>query len=229
MSLVNAEASAGHRFAAYVSHELRTPLATQRALLELALGDPETDTTVWREIGQEVLEACRQQERTLAACLALARAGCGAGGSRERFDLGSLVGRAIRRASPASATVRSRLESAHVVGDPALVERLVDNLLANGQRHNLAGGWVAVTTGQAGATSLLAVENSGPRIPAGEVAKLFEPFRQYRRRGSQRTGGFGLGLAVAKAVADAHDALITALARQNGGLRVEVAFPAPFG
>jgi signal transduction histidine kinase len=63
----------GERFAAYVAHELRTPLATQRALLELALADPSADVASWREIGEDVLAACKQQERLLEACLSLAR------------------------------------------------------------------------------------------------------------------------------------------------------------
>lgn len=63
----------GALFAAYIAHELRTPLATQRALLELALADPDADTEAWREIGTDVLDACSQQEQLLDACLALSR------------------------------------------------------------------------------------------------------------------------------------------------------------
>jgi signal transduction histidine kinase len=62
----------GEVFAACLAHELRTPLATQRALLELALADPNTDAAGWREIGEDVFAACRQQERLLEACLTLA-------------------------------------------------------------------------------------------------------------------------------------------------------------
>ncbi len=58
------------RFAGYVAHELRTPMATQRALLELALADRNADVAGWREVGEDVLRACRQQERLLEACLA---------------------------------------------------------------------------------------------------------------------------------------------------------------
>ena len=75
-------------FVAYVAHELRTPLATQRALLELALADPEADAASWCEIAGEVLEACMQQERLLDACLSLARSGSGLS-RRETVDLGA--------------------------------------------------------------------------------------------------------------------------------------------
>ena len=73
---------------------------------------------------------------------------------------------------------------------------------------------------------MFTVENTGPPIPAGEVTRLFEPFQQHTRQNAPASGGLGLGLAVAKAVADAHGACITARARRGGGLRVEVAFPA---
>src|ERR1700720_421981 len=65
------------RFAAYVAHELRSPLATQRALLELTLTDPFADVASWRNVAEDVLDACMEQERLLEACLALARSRCG--------------------------------------------------------------------------------------------------------------------------------------------------------
>jgi len=67
----------GEGRAACVAHELRTPLAPQRALLQLALADPNVDVATWREIGEDVLGACRQQDRTLEACLTLGRSRCG--------------------------------------------------------------------------------------------------------------------------------------------------------
>jgi signal transduction histidine kinase len=82
-------------FAAYVAHELRTPLATQQALLELALNDPHADAETWREIGTDVLDACRQQEQLLDACLALSRSGTGPS-VRRAVELGSVVGELLR-------------------------------------------------------------------------------------------------------------------------------------
>ena len=73
---------------------------------------------------------------------------------------------------------------------------------------------------------MFAVANTGPPIPAGDVTRLFEPFQQLTRQNVPAAGGLGLGLAVAKAVADAHEAPVTAHPRLGGGLRVEVAFKA---
>lgn len=212
------------RFAAYIAHELRTPLATQRALLELALADPDADLADWQEIGADVLDACKQQERLLEACLALARSQAGLTRC-ETLDVGSLVANLLRAGDPGGLTVRSKLEPAPTSGDPALIERLIDNLLGNAVRHNRPGGWVEVTTRQSGTSAWVTVENTGPSIPASALPRLFEPFQQIADQETHGAGGLGLGLAVAKAIADAHGALVTAHAREGGGLRVEVAFP----
>ena len=62
---------------AHAAHELRTPLATQRALLELALADPDADVAAWRETAEGVLRACSHQERLIEACVTHARGDCG--------------------------------------------------------------------------------------------------------------------------------------------------------
>ena len=215
----------GGEFAAYIAHELRTPLATQRALLELALTDPDADVAAWREIGEDVLDACRHQERLLDACLALARSQNGLRRC-ESVDLGPIVSDLVRARDLRGLNARTRLDRAVTIGDPDLLERLVDNLLGNAVQHNTVGGWVEVTTGRSETKALLTVANAGPRILAGEVARLFEPFQQLAGQSVRPAGGLGLGLAVAKAVAHAHDAVVTADARPAGGLRIEVAFPA---
>jgi signal transduction histidine kinase len=209
--------------AAYIAHELRNPLATQRALLELALADPDADTATWREIGRDVLDACRQQERLLEACLALGRIQAGLRGAE--VELASLAARVLRAADLGGLTARARLEPASTTGVPGLIERLLDNLLANAVRHNRLRGWVAITTRTSGARALLTVENTGPRVPEDELRRLFEPFQQLSTPMTCSAGGLGLGLTIVKSVADAHDAPISVRARAQGGLRVRVSFP----
>ena len=207
--------------AAYVAHELRTPLATQRALLELALGDPCADVVTWREIGEDVLGACMQQERVLEACLTLARSE----GRPERCE-------PVELAAIAAATLEAHdlrglerivvLEPAWTSGDPALVERLVANLVSNAVRHNLAGGWIEIATSIESGRAVLFVANSGPLVPSAELERLFRPFQRL----NASSNGVGLGLAIVQAIAGAHDATVTARARAGGGLGIDVAFPA---
>jgi signal transduction histidine kinase len=212
-------------FAAYIAHELRNPLATQRALLELALADRDADTATWREIAQDVLDACMQQERLLEACLALTRSEAGLDRC-ELVDIASLTARLLRIADLEGLTVKVRLEPALTIGDEALIERLLDNVLANAVRHNRAGGWIAINAGCSRSQTLFTIENTGASIPADELTRLFEPFEQRRSPEGRAASGFGLGLglAIVQAIADAHGASITACARPSGGLRVEVAF-----
>jgi signal transduction histidine kinase len=212
----------GERFAAYVAHELRTPLATQRALLELALADLDADVDSWREIGEDVLGACRQQERLLEACLALARS---QGGPQrcEPVDLGAIAAEALQAHVLGGLEGVVRLEPARTAGDPELLERLVANLVSNAVRHNVVGGRIEVATRTRTGRSVLTVVNTGPLVPAAELQRLFQPFQ---RLSSNSGDGVGLGLAIVQAIAEVHNATVTAQARPGGGLGIDVAFTA---
>ena len=223
--VVPALSEGGERFAAYVAHELRTPLATQHALLELALADPDADVPSWREVGEGVLEACRQQERLLEACLTLARS---QGGLQRRVpvDLAAITADALR-AHDLSGLVRVVvLEPATTTGDPEMLERLVANLVSNAIRHNIVGGRIEVATDAKAGRAALVVANTGPLVPAGELARLFQPFQRLDSNSTSCSGGVGLGLAIVQAVSDAHSAFIAARARAGGGLTIQVSFPA---
>ncbi|MGH2971177.1 MAG: sensor histidine kinase [Gaiellaceae bacterium] len=212
------------RFAAYVAHELRTPLATQRALLELALADPDADVACWREIGGDVLSACMQQERLVEACLALARSQDGTKPC-EPVDLAAIAADAVRDHDLSGLESIVSLAPARTSGDPRLVERLAANVVSNAVRHNVVGGLIEVATRTEPGRAVFSVANTGPLIPAGELHRLFQPFQRL----APRSDGVGLGLVIVRAIADAHSALMTARARPGGGLELDVSFPASPG
>ena len=169
-------------FAAYAAHELRTPLATQRALLELALADSNTDAASWREIGEDVLAACRQQERLLAACLTLARSQSGLQ-RREPVDLAAITAQSLQAHESGELERVVMLEDARTTGDPDLVERLVANLVSNAVRHNIAGGRMHVATSTEARRAVLSITNTGPSIPPEDVQRLFQPFERLNTTG----------------------------------------------
>jgi signal transduction histidine kinase len=220
MGLTLGEQERAARFAGYVAHELRTPLATQRALLELVLGDPSADVVTWREIGEDVLGACHRQERLLEACLALARSRDTAERC-EPVDLSEVAAEALRVHDLSGLGSVVALDPAWTTGDPELLERLAANLVSNAIRHNVPGGWIAVATRTELGTAVLSVSNTGSAVPAAELSRLFRPFERL----STREGGVGLGLAIVQAIADAHNAAVTAHTRTGGGLAIDVAFP----
>jgi signal transduction histidine kinase len=209
-------------FAAYIAHEIRNPLAAQRALLELALADPDADIAAWRGVGRSVLEACEQQERVLAACIKLSRSESGLD-CCELLDLAAISADRLGSTDLEGLTATIDLEPAITIGDPVLIELLLDNLLANAIRHNRADGWIAVTVATQARRAIVAIENTGAPIHTDELARLFEPFEHVHPPSPR--GGLGLGLAVARTIADAHGARLEAHVRAGGGLRVEIAFP----
>jgi signal transduction histidine kinase len=219
----------GDRFAAYVAHELRTPLATQRALLELALGDPNADAGAWREIGGDILRACRHQERLLEGFLTLTHARSQRGPEPcEPVDLATVAADGLRAHDLGELERVVVLEPAWTTGDPTLLERLVVNLVSNAIHHNIGGGRIEIATRTTSARAVLSVANSGPFVPAGELPRLFQPFQRLNPTPRTFSEGIGLGLAIVEAIAVAHSALVTARTRAAGGLNIDVSFPATF-
>jgi signal transduction histidine kinase len=217
---------AQRRFVANASHELRTPLTLERAMVEVALADPDADVESLRMTCHRVLATGEHQERLIEGLLTLARSQRGIE-EREALDLRD-ISLHVLGAFPVDdgLSVQSELAAAAISGDERLVERLVANLVDNATRHNLPGGWVRVWTGVRAGRPTLTVSNSGPVIAPAEVDALLEPFR---RAGAERTrhrDGHGLGLSIVAAIASAHGASLCAQARGEGGLDVEVSFGA---
>ena len=210
------------RFIANASHELRTPLTLNRTLLEVALEPAETSPEV-RQLGATLLAINDRHGRLIDGLLLLARSDREIT-ERSYVDLADIVDHVA-----VSDTVKVIAEPAEAatLGDPVLLERLVQNLIENGVRHNVPDGWVRVTT----ATRVdgwveLRVSNSGPVVPRYEVSGLFEPFRRYGRdRLAAPSGGAGLGLSIVRAIVGAHHGLLHADARDEGGLVVTVLLP----
>jgi signal transduction histidine kinase len=223
------------RFVANASHELRTPLAINRTLIEVALDDPDVPDAT-RKLGETLMEVNRRNEGLIDGLLVLAK-----GEQRldtyVRVDLADLAHRAITTADPAAREagiqIHSDLSHAYVIGDPALLERLAQNLVDNAIRYNVTGrGWVQVNVTGDAQYSRLSVANTGPVVGPFEVEGLFEPFRRLASserisEGGRPAGsrGAGLGLSIVRSVAVAHGGDVRAESRSDGGLVVTVALP----
>jgi len=221
---------AQRQFVANASHELRTPLTVERALLEVALADPNATAESLRRTCEQLLANSKEQEELIEALLTLSRSQRGLD-KRERFDLAAVSENVLTtlRAQARRRRIQldARLQPAETSGDPRLAERLISNLVDNGIRHNHTSGRVEVQTETDGGRSVVSVTNSGPVVPADEVERLFQPFQ---RLGTERTDdgdGIGLGLSIVAAVAAAHGCTLTAEAQSDGGLQIEVGFPRP--
>jgi len=211
-------------FAACAAHELRTPLATQRALVELTLADPTADLATWRQTGEDVLRACAHQEQLLEACLTLARSRVGLR-RHEPVDVAAIAADALQTNDLSGLDSVAELGPARTSGDSDLLGRLAANLVSNAIRYNIAGGRIEVATRAESGHAVLTVANTGPLVPAAELERLFEPFQRLNSSPRSFGDGVGLGLAIVRAIADAHGAFLSARARAGGGLEISVSFP----
>ncbi len=217
------------RFVANASHELRTPLAIMRAQIDVALCDPDVTRAELIGTSRVVRDAVDRCERLLDGLLLLARSDRGLDGTKP-VDLAESAARALDVVSAAAGEhgveLRSTLGPAVVRGDPALLDRLVANLVENAVAYNRASGWVEVSTANGGPTARVLVANSGPPVPAERLPDIFEPFQRLSRERTGSGRGAGLGLSIVRSVARAHGGEVIARARTGGGLDVEVELPA---
>ena len=211
------------RFVANASHELRTPVTLERALLEVALADPDATVASLRHTCERVLAAGEQQERVIDALLTLARGQAGIEAPRP-VRLDELVRSLMEERAEQLAGMRVDrvLVPVTVSGDPALLERLVSNLLDNAIIHiDPADPWLSVEVRPWEGRAELRLANSGAVVAPGQVDELFEPFR---RLAGERTArdGLGLGLSIVRAVAVAHGGQASARPVDGGGLELTV-------
>ena len=228
LARLEASFDAQRRFVANASHELRTPLTVERTVLQVALADPNATEASLRATCEELLAAGQEHERLLESLLTLASSERGLS-HREPVDLAQLVGHVLL--TPRPDVQRHRLELATVLepapaaGDPALIERLMANLVDNAVRYNRPGGRVEIRTAALNGHAVVSVTNTGPVVREDETERMFEPFQRLGGgRAARADGHHGLGLSIVRAIATAHDATVAATAQPTGGMAVTVSF-----
>src|SRR5262245_11678258 len=215
------------RFAANASHELRTPLAITQTLLDVAHNDPNGDN------GELVdrLRAVNTRAIDLTEALLLLSRADQRSFPSEHVDLSLIAEEATETLLPLAErrglTIETVGDTTLTVGSPTLLRQMTTNLVHNAIVHNLREqGTVWVTTRVHPKSAVLTVENTGERLSPQLISTLAEPFR----RGTERTRadhtGVGLGLALVKSIAQAHDGTLTLTPRTAGGLCVTVQLPA---
>jgi signal transduction histidine kinase len=223
--------AAQRRFVANASHELRTPLTTMRASLDVALGKPEPVPPQTAALATRLRAELDKIDALLEAFLVLARAQHRHLAGYTALPLDYIVGAALADQAPAIGAMNLTVQNisepggAWVVGNQALLSRLVGNVIGNAVRHNAEGGWIKITTQTDGRRASLVVENGGQVLEQRQVDELAQPFR---RLAADRTGsdkGSGLGLSIVAAIAEAHGGTLDLQARDGGGLRVRVRLP----
>jgi signal transduction histidine kinase len=211
-------------FVADASHELRTPLTSVLANLEYLAdelaGEPE-------EAATSALRSARRMRRLVADLLLLARADAGRAQRHVPTDLGSVLVEAAAELEPVSGEHEITVDPrpAVVSGARDDLHRLAGNLIENALIHTPPGTPVTVSVRREGPDAVLEVADRGPGVPQSMRERVFERFA--RGGGdSAPPGSSGLGLAIVRAVTDAHDGHVQLGAAEGGGARFVVTLPA---
>jgi PAS domain S-box-containing protein len=214
-----------------VSHELRTPLSTVIGIaltLKRAGSNLTGEETV--DLVDRLVANAGKLDRLLSDLLDLDRLSKGiVTPQRSRTDLGALVTRIANEWRQQSGR-RLEVMAEPVVAwvDPAKVERVVDNLLANADRHTTPDTPVWVKVARRSEGVLLAVEDAGGGVPRELRAALFEPFRQ-GPGAPAHAPGVGIGLSLVARFAELHGGRAWVQDRPGGGASFRVLFPDPAG
>lgn len=216
------------RFIADVSHELRTPLAAIRGNLEVLERGAQTDPVLLQESLQDVQREVARLSRMVADLLTLGRADAGMHLERRSVELDTLLLQVYREARHLTRGVEVRLgreDQVQVQGDADRLKQLLLNLVDNALKYTPAGGEVTLSLYREGPWACLAVSDTGVGIPRESLPHIFDRF--YRGEEKRRRGGMGLGLSIARWIAEQHGGEITVESQVGQGSTFTVWLPRP--
>ena len=223
-------------FVADASHELRTPLTSILAnleLLEAELARPggPRDNEVASEIAGSALRSSKRMRRLVGDLLLLARADAGRPVTLCSVDLSKVLRDAAAEASALasghslSLDLPAEDEPVTVTGAPDDLHRLVLNLLENALIHTPAGTPILASTRRVDGIARIEVADRGPGVPAALRERIFERFARPAGDGGRPKGSSGLGLAIVRAVTEAHGGTVEVLDAEGGGALFRVTLP----
>lgn len=216
------------RFTADVSHELRTPLTALKMESEVALMDNKLSVGDLRKVITSNMEEAGKLENLINSLLRLTR--LEAGELQKQFTkikLNDLIDEAIAHIKPQSTAkniaIKYKKNTLIISGDKNSLVQMLVIFLDNAIKYSPDGSKVSVNATKDDNHVKLNIKDSGSGIDAKDLSHIFERFY---RADSARKGnvGFGLGLSIAKLIADVHGANITISSRLNQGTNVEISF-----
>lgn len=219
------------QFTADASHELRTPLAVMISEAQTTLARPRTEGE-YRETVEACLTTAQQMRRLTESLLELARYDSGQENiHRTPFDLADLTRDAAGLLKPLAAERNVRIESdltaAPTTGDADRIRQVIINLISNAIYYNKPEGRVRVSSRHTTGEAIVVVEDNGMGIAAEDLPNIFKRFYRADKARSRASGNSGLGLAICKAIVDAHGGQLTVTSKPGEGTTFTLTLPAP--
>jgi two-component system OmpR family sensor kinase len=215
------------QFTSDAAHELRTPVSVMLTQTQTAL-NRERSANEYRETVEACQRAAQRMRRLIESLLELARLDAGQEAmKRLQFDFSKTVNDCVELVKPLAdernVKIFCDLAALQCIGDSERLAQVVTNLLTNAIQYNQPGGEVRVKLGAQGGVAVLAVAGTGQGISAEDLPRVFERF--YRADKSRSSGGNGLGLAISKAIVEAHGGTIEAADESGAGATFTVRLP----
>lgn len=216
------------QFAADAAHELRTPVSVILTQTQTAL-NRERDAAGYKQTVEACQRAAQRMRKLIEALLELARFDAGQEVlKRQRFDISKTIAESAQLLGPLAdergVKIISELDPLEITGDPERLAQVVMNLLTNAVQYNRPNGEVRLHLTKENGLAVLKIADAGQGIPAGDLSRIFERF--YRADKSRTgAGNTGLGLAICKAIIEAHAGTIDVSSLENEGTTFIVRLP----
>ena len=223
------EAAFAHQrqFTSDAAHELRTPVTVMLTQTQTTL-NRERSAAEYRETIESCQRAAQRMRRMIESLLELARFDAGQQPMKQaRFDLAQTAREGVAAVEPLAAarhvTITSELPALPCAGDSERLGQVITNLLTNAITYNREGGTVRLDGEAKDGTVILRVSDSGVGISAEDLPRVFDRF--YRVDNSRTSGNTGLGLAITKAIVQAHGGAIEVSSQLGVGTVFTVRLP----
>jgi heavy metal sensor kinase len=219
------------QFTANASHDLRTPLTLIRTHAELALRRTRSEGD-YRESLSRILSVSEETTQLVESLLALARADAGAGHLHfVEMDLTPLLQKVANQVLVLAHSKRisfsSRLGEGPLPtrGDPAALESLLLSVLDNAVKYTPAGGLVHMRSVALAGEAMIEIEDTGVGIADVDLPRIFDRFFRADQARSREIPGSGLGLSIARWIAETHKGRIEAKSEVGIGSRFRIVLP----
>jgi signal transduction histidine kinase len=198
-----------------IGHDLKTPLAALRVRIESVEDDGERE---------KMAGSIDELVRILDDILTLARLGK-SGEALQKTDMAALIDSITDEFEAAGETAAFAPPTGKIIARirPLLIRRAMRNLVGNAIKH---GTEAAISLERDGANLLVHIDDRGPGIAPDQIEQMFAPFARADASRNRATGGSGLGLTIARAIARSHGGDVTLTNRPAGGLRTTLTLPA---
>ena len=218
-------------FVSNVSHELKTPITSMKVLSESILMQDNVPVEMYREFMNDIVLEIDREAQIISDLLTLVKTDKGSDSLNiERVDINELMEVILKRLTPLAEkrSIEITFESFREVEadiDKVKFTLAISNLIENGIKYNVDGGWIRVSLNADHKNLYIKVAASGVGIPEDCVEHIFERFYRVDKARSRDTGGTGLGLAISKNIIVMHKGIINVYSEPGKGTTFTVRVP----